>query len=191
MRKARDWKEVEERFWAKVDKNGPIVPGMQTSCWIWTGASDQNGYGSLRINNKTHKAHRIGWKIQCGSAPIQFVLHKCDNPPCIRIDHLFEGSNSDNQRDAFAKGRMNFQRQPELRPRGEHHASAKLTAEAVAAIKRRYVFRKITQIQLATEFGCTRSNVSRILRGKSWRTHVPDRRSSRGNDGTDKGRGAR
>ena len=42
-----------------------------------------------------------------GEIPIGMnVLHRCDNPPCIKLDHLFLGTCKDNTRDAMSKGRF-------------------------------------------------------------------------------------
>lgn len=35
----------------------------------------------------------------------EWVLHKCDNPKCINLDHLFIGSPQDNTNDMIDKGR--------------------------------------------------------------------------------------
>lgn len=102
------------RFWAKVDKNGPIVPGMTTPCWLWTGAR-AGGYGKVYVGGRSGGmvgAHRVAWEVLVGPIPDGLrVLHRCDNPPCVRADpdpalsHLFIGTQSDNLRDMAAKGR--------------------------------------------------------------------------------------
>tara|TARA_Y100000310_G_scaffold14352_1_gene14541 strand:- start:175 stop:714 length:540 start_codon:yes stop_codon:yes gene_type:complete len=95
---------LEERFWAKV-KKGP-------GCWLWTGATRPGGYGNLftfrdkgRRNHFT-SAHRASWEIHYGPIPDGLlVCHRCDNPPCVKPEHLFLGTNKDNQRDRRQKGR--------------------------------------------------------------------------------------
>ena len=89
------------------------------------------------------------------------VLHRCDNPPCVRPDHLFLGTQADNMRDMTAKGRRKGPERP-LGPR-------KLTYEQVAAIRRLYRSGKANQYELATTFGVSQSQVSNIVRGWQWR----------------------
>lgn len=78
----------------------------KTTCWTWVGAVSSNGYGHININGKLISAHRLSWELFHNEKPgKKFVLHKCDNPLCVNPDHLFLGTNSDNQRDCIAKGR--------------------------------------------------------------------------------------
>lgn len=165
---------LADRFWAKVDKNGP-VPAHRPElgpCWVWTASTDGHGYGTIREagrGSRLLKAHRVGWILQNGAIDDDvLVLHKCDNPPCVRGGHLFDGSQSDNIRDAAAKGRLVFQAHPELCPRGEHASSAKLTAADVEEL-RRLRGEGWTQVRLAKRFGVTQANVSAILTGQTWR----------------------
>lgn len=93
---------VEERFWEKVEK--------LTDCWVWTAGTDDKGYGRILNKRKEHggetRAHRLSWILHNGPIPTGlYVLHKCDNPPCVRPDHLFLGTNLDNMRDMKEKGR--------------------------------------------------------------------------------------
>tara|TARA_Y100000034_G_scaffold137016_1_gene218512 strand:+ start:3551 stop:4408 length:858 start_codon:yes stop_codon:yes gene_type:complete len=82
------------------------------SCWIWTANRHGKGYGQITEANKSGdrsciKAHRRAWKYFAGEIPEGLqVLHKCDNPPCVRPDHLFLRTNDDNIRDKVSKGRM-------------------------------------------------------------------------------------
>lgn len=95
------------RFERFVDKSG--------DCWLWTGQLDAYGYGAIAINGKTkNKAHRLSWQLANG--PIQpglCVLHRCDVRACVRPEHLFLGSQSENMSDMEAKGRR---RKPLLTP---------------------------------------------------------------------------
>ncbi len=96
-----------DRFWSKVDKNGPVIYEELGSCWIWTAARNgPNGYGAFRIGKQKHDAHRVAYELQIGPIPEGLcVLHKCDNPPCVRGDHLFVGTRGDNNKDMHKKGR--------------------------------------------------------------------------------------
>lgn len=72
-------------------------------------ARNQGGY-ALRRDKKDgkHKAlHKILWEEQHGALPKGMVLlHSCDNPSCINLEHLSVGTRLDNVQDAKVKGRM-------------------------------------------------------------------------------------
>ena len=94
---------LEERFWEQVDKNGPVHPVLGSACWLWVGKQRTSGYGGFG----TKYAHRTSYELAHGVyAPELWVLHKCDNPPCVNPDHLFLGTHLDNMRDMVAKGRQ-------------------------------------------------------------------------------------
>lgn len=81
-----------------------------TGCKNWTGFIGSHGYGvvSTCIEKKFVQflAHRLAWEISEGSIPNKLcVLHKCDNPRCINVDHLFLGTQLDNISDMVKKGR--------------------------------------------------------------------------------------
>jgi len=83
-------------------------------CWNWIGTKASHGYGLLRYNDKTQRAHRVSYKTFVG--PIEnnlYVLHKCDNKLCINPSHLFLGSQQDNIDDMHKKGRSYFQKKGE------------------------------------------------------------------------------
>ncbi len=90
------------RFWKKVLKTD--------DCWLWLGARDRRGYGYFSVGpaatRRTFCAHRIAVALN-GRIPgdDQMVCHHCDNPQCVRPDHLFLGTHSDNMQDMHAKGR--------------------------------------------------------------------------------------
>lgn len=78
-----------------------------TGCIEWTGAKDSSGYGVRRINGINHSVHRLTWIESNGQPPSDkpLVLHRCDNPACYRLDHLFVGTVMDNVTDRQSKGR--------------------------------------------------------------------------------------
>jgi len=88
---------LAQRFERLVDRSG--------DCHLWIGRKNPDGYGVMTPKRVKKLAHRIGWTI--GSGPIppnMMVLHKCRNRNCVRLDHLYLGTNSDNQRDAVRDG---------------------------------------------------------------------------------------
>lgn len=96
-------KSFKERFWEKVE----LIP--EHTCWIWTSNISNKGYGVFKVNRKIGNklAHRISWTLAFGIIPKGFnVLHKCDNPPCVRPEHLFLGTHQDNMNDKVKKNRQ-------------------------------------------------------------------------------------
>lgn len=90
---------IEERFWRRVHKTD--------TCWVWTGGKAFWGYGQIWYKGKSVKTHRISWILHFGEPEKgKFILHKCDNPPCVNPDHLFLGTAKDNIDDCIRKGRF-------------------------------------------------------------------------------------
>lgn len=175
MRKARP---LAERFWENVDKNGPVMPGMSTPCWIWAGYRKRSGYGEVLVGSRAdgtrrrEKAHRVGWNLVNGPVPSgKMVLHHCDNRACIRADvdpavsHTFLGVHVENMADMRDKGRRSGKGS---RP-GESNGAARLTPAQVDEIRARYAAGGIAQRALAGEFGISQTQVGRIVRGARWR----------------------
>lgn len=105
-------RHVEDRFWEKVSKT--------PDCWLWTAAvrGTDFKYGVLGVGSRPKwravGAHRISWQLHFGEIPRgAFVCHACDNPICVRPDHLFLGDALANARDMARKGRSSPQRHPE------------------------------------------------------------------------------
>lgn len=90
---------------SKRDTFDKYVLKLDTGCWEWTGYREK-GYGRFR----GQLAHRIAYKRATGRDPGSlFVCHVCDNPPCVNPEHLWLGTNRDNQSDASIKGRARGQ----------------------------------------------------------------------------------
>jgi DNA-binding XRE family transcriptional regulator len=69
---------------------------------------NKDGYIRKRINGKLVMLHRHVWELKNNAIPKGMeILHSCDNPSCINIDHLSLGTHGDNIRDMFKKGRDN------------------------------------------------------------------------------------
>ncbi len=91
---------TEADFWKKVNK------GEGDCCWLWTTGKDREGYGFFWYKNKMIRAHRFVMGVILGKELGNLlVCHTCDNPSCVRPDHLFLGTVSDNAQDMLKKGR--------------------------------------------------------------------------------------
>lgn len=150
-----------ERFWERVS----VVQG---ACWLWRGSTTAAGYGNLGAGGRGGAnvyAHRLSWEVHKGPIPPgMHVLHRCDNPPCVNPEHLFLGTQRDNNADKTRKGRH---------ARGERHGNAKLTSEKAARIRQMRADGFGTQDAIARELGVTRSCVAHVLQGLTWAEDRP------------------
>lgn len=98
---------LDVRFWAKVNKDGPVVRPELGPCWIWTGEIAPNGYGRLDPGDgETRYAHRISYKMHIGPLTAGMdCCHHCDRRACVRPSHFFEGTRRENMQDMSSKGR--------------------------------------------------------------------------------------
>ena len=150
-----------ERF---AEKCKPVESG----CVEWTGGTT-GGYGAFSVGprrgGRMHLAHRWLFEQTYGKQPASIdVCHKCDNPKCVNIAHLFAGTRKQNMEDAVRKGRTSHV----ARTKGETHPMAVLTRESVAEVKALREAGK-TLADIAYRFSISIAQVHRIVHNKSWK----------------------
>jgi hypothetical protein len=144
---------LAERFWAHVKKTDV--------CWVWTASRQRFGYGqiSARRNGKRrcYAAHIISYELHYGKVPEgMFVLHVCDNPPCVRPEHLFLGTKKDNAVDMVQKGR-NYVPQ-----------AGKITAEVKKKAIHLVTVEGVSKREAARRCGVTDTTVRRLIKNVSF-----------------------
>lgn len=164
--------DISARFWAKVDKNGP-APAHRPElgqCWVWTCSRFTDGYGRLWRGAAWIRAHRLSWEMANGRPPLPSlcILHECDNPGCVRPEHLYEGTKAQNVRDCIARGRRG-PAEVNSHCRGEDGWHAKFTNVEARAIRERYASSGLSQRDLAADIGVSQSTICRIVRGEHYR----------------------
>lgn len=133
-----------ERFWSKVV--------IEDDCWTWHGSRDGYGYGMFRVGpGRVRRAHRVSYEMANGPVPDGTVfLHACDNPPCVRPDHLKIGTRAENNADRDNKGR--------------HRVLRKVPVEALDQI-RAWVSYGFSRATVASWFGLSNDYVYKIAAG--------------------------
>lgn len=179
--------DIASRFWPKVSKTD--------TCWLWTGAKSPFGYGRFKLTiaqgqYRQGYAHVVSYELTYGTIPDGlFVLHSCDNPSCVRPDHLRLGTLQENSHDMVAKGRQakgdqiwsrahpervprgdeNGRRKyPERYPRGEQHPNTNFTQAQVEQMRRMRA-EGMTYQAIGVVFGCGKSTIHRICKRITWK----------------------
>lgn len=153
-----------ERFmkWLAPQSNG---------CWDWQGATikhkdtrQYSWHGFWRNSSgNIELSHRAAWRMFKGEIPDGLhVLHKCDNPKCVNVEHLYLGTHQDNMRDVKERGRGN-----PGHLQGSKHGMAKLTEEKVREIRESSESAK----EIAQRMGVARTTIYDVRNGKIW-NHV-------------------
>lgn len=162
-----------DRFWPKVNKTD--------GCWLWTAAKFRFGHGAFQLNGQACKAHRIAYELTYGPIPAgMLVCHQCDNPSCVRPDHLWLGTIKDNNNDRHTKGRTHPGRNtrsgyklPPGAHAGERNSHAKLTEQQVTEIRQRYTSEVVAAQQLADEYNVSVYTIHKVTGGETWTFDTP------------------
>src|SRR3984893_17287546 len=81
-------------------------PDPNSGCLLFFGPWSERGYGRLKVAGKKVLAHRLAWELAGREVPPGLrLLHKCDTPCCVNVDHLFLGSQRVNVFDMLIKQR--------------------------------------------------------------------------------------
>lgn len=142
-----------DRFMQKVAKT--------PECWVWTARTTRQGYGGFFANGRNNLAHRISYEMFVGHVGDLHVLHRCDNPSCVRPDHLFLGTNRDNVDDKVAKGRT-----PSAV--GELNAHSRLKKDDVLMIRAMHA-KRVPRADIARTFEVAPAYINQIVNRKAWR----------------------
>lgn len=119
-------------------------------CWFWMGARTPTGYGNVKVGKTCYYAHRLVYALAYGETPAGVVIrHACDNPACVRPDHLIPGTQAENQRDMALRDRC---------------GTAKITNAQARMVVEQYDHGIDSRV-IAAEFGIARSTVYNIARG--------------------------
>jgi hypothetical protein len=136
----------------------------ENSCWLWTGAVTEKGYGRFSFKGVAVRAHRFaaaGFRVPETS---RLACHRCDVPPCVNPEHLFFATAKDNTLDMIQKGR----RVPS-HPTSETSRHRKLTRLDAETIRLEYAFTDTSYQRLAVAYGVTKQAIYAIVKRKVWK----------------------
>jgi hypothetical protein len=143
----------------RTNKTGRVVNETLGHCWEWMGAKKE-GYGLY----SKRTCHRLSWELHNGQTiPDNTVVrHKCDNRACLNPEHLELGTVQDNIADKVARGRATGG----SGRRGANGTNTKLTTDQVKEIRENP--HGCTMDCMAHRFGCSTSQISRIMHNDRW-----------------------
>lgn len=171
---------TDEQYWNDFMARVLKVPA---GCWEFQGCRNRDGYGrfSLDATKKPQywQAHRYAYVHFHGEIPEgKIVCHHCDNPPCVKPEHLYAGTHKENMHDASVRERLQtgedhiWTRRPDLVRKGERHHNARLKTADVIAI-RQAVYNGARHVDLAKIYEISLGHLGEIVASKSWKS-IPD-----------------
>jgi len=160
-------------FWDRVNAQLEI---NENDCHVFTGSKDDGGYGRINKDGKLIRLHRAIWIKHFGEIPLgKVIMHKCDNPSCINIEHLQIGTQLDNVRDMWAKNRGvklfgNSHTKGKSINAGDSHAKSIFTDEQVKYMKKMFLKDNSSKsiLKFASEFNCSKAAIRHIRNGTRW-----------------------
>ena len=158
---------LDVRFWMRVKRS------LGGGCWEWLGSKTDRGYGRIKHHGRELRAHALSYEINVGRVGRMIVCHSCDNPGCVRPDHLWLGTHTENIADRDRKGRT---------ARGEQISNTcKLNEQTVRAIRKLWRTEGtrlkpghrggLNFSEVGRRFGISNVQARNICLGKSWK-HV-------------------
>lgn len=154
-----------DRFWSKVDKSPGQGPNGE--CWEWqAGQKNDEGYGGFYIRqiNNTMNSHKVAFLIAhnfgLDDIPKDIVVrHRCNNPKCVRPEHLVMGTHKDNSQDMVRGGTSLA---------GTKNPRAKLDWDKVKTIREMWATGQYGTTQLAAQFGVTQAVIWHVVENRTW-----------------------
>jgi hypothetical protein len=149
------------RLWAELPVTERLAEYSvrdDSGCLVWQRSTNAYGYGHLRVRGRLRVAHRVVWELAHGPIPAgMLVLHSCDNPSCIAIEHLHVGTAKDNAQEKIARRRFDNGRAPML------------PDETALAIRRDWFRGGVRQRELAERYGTTVPVVANLVIGHTYK----------------------
>lgn len=155
---------IPVNIFVRLEKSSTL---KESGCIDWTGQKNGSGYGVISVYKKSWLTHRLVWLLNNGLLPDGLnVLHECDNPACININHLFIGTQDDNVQDMMIKGRHRT-----VPLKGEANPLHKLSNADVEDIRLQLqsggAIRGL-MTKLAEQHKVSVATISNIANGKAW-----------------------
>ena len=137
-------------------------------CVLWTGKPNSAGYGVEYVKGSGARhpkyigvhVRALQQKLGRPLRPGYQACHHCDVKLCIQPEHLYEGTQIDNMRDAAERGRLGH---PNGYPSGPAHPRARFTADQVRAI-RALGEQRVPFTEIGRRYGTSGRHVSLIFR---------------------------
>ena len=149
---------------ARTRFDAKIAP-QESGCIEWIAGRDRWGYGTMWFNRKHRGAHTMSWFFNHNAFPVKgkILLHSCDNPKCVNVQHLREGTHQDNSNDKVSRGRQAFLK-------GEKNGQSKLKRYQVDEIRAKInnMDLPITIAALAREYKVGEQTIRDIVQNRTW-----------------------